>query len=170
MQTKILALSTALFLVAAACFADTADAIADETKAVEAATTQFYANLNAMFSGDIDPMVETWSHADDVTCLGPTGEFLVGWDAVRESWEAQGALHLAGKIEPYHTHVVVGDNLAYSQCYEKGNNQDAEGRTVKVSIRATNVFRKENGRWKMISHHTDLLPFLIEETLTKSTD
>jgi len=28
-----------------------------------------------------------------------------------------------------------------------------------VSIRATNVFRKEGGQWKMIGHHTDLLPF-----------
>jgi hypothetical protein len=29
-----------------------------------------------------------------------------------------------------------------------------------VSIRATNLFRKESGAWKMIGHHTDLLPFL----------
>jgi ketosteroid isomerase-like protein len=30
----------------------------------------------------------------------------------------------------------------------------------KVSIRATNIYRKENGQWKMIGHHTDLLPYL----------
>jgi ketosteroid isomerase-like protein len=41
-----------------------------------------------------------------------------------------------------------------------GSNLDAEGRPLQVSIRATNVFRKENGDWKMIGHHTDLLPFL----------
>ncbi len=28
-----------------------------------------------------------------------------------------------------------------------------------VSLRATNVFSKENGAWKMIGHHTDMLPF-----------
>jgi hypothetical protein len=31
---------------------------------------------------------------------------------------------------------------------------------VSVSIRATNLFRKEDGSWKMIGHQTDLLPFL----------
>jgi ketosteroid isomerase-like protein len=41
---------------------------------------------------------------------------------------------------------------------------------VQVSIRATNLFRKENGAWKMIGHHTDLLPFLEKETLTRSEE
>ena len=33
-----------------------------------------------------------------------------------------------------------------------------EGEIQKVSIRATNIFRKEDGQWKMIGHHVDLLP------------
>ena len=43
---------------------------------------------------------------------------------------------------------------------ETGENRDADGQPLEVSIRATNVFRKEHGTWKMIGHHTDLLPFL----------
>jgi ketosteroid isomerase-like protein len=170
MVTKTLALSMAMFLATAACFADTAKSTADETKAVEEANAKFYTGLNELFSGDIGVLEESWSHADDITCLGPTGDFLVGWDAVHKAWQEEAALNLGGNVEPYETRIVVGDDLAFSQCYEKGSNQDAEGRTVQVSIRATNVFRKENGEWKMISHHTDLLPFLQKETLTKSTD
>jgi hypothetical protein len=30
--------------------------------------------------------------------------------------------------------------------------------TLMDSIRATNIFRKEDGQWKMIGHHVDLLP------------
>ena len=170
MAMKTLALSAAMFLAAAVCFADTPNTIADETKAVEEATNKFYVGLNAMFAGDIDSLEESWSHADDITCLGPTGDFLVGWDAVHEAWQEEAAMNLGGQVEPYDTRIVVGDDLAFSQCYEKGSNRDVEGQTVQVSIRATNVFRKENGEWKMISHHTDLLPFLQKETLTKSTD
>ncbi len=170
MVTKTLALSAAMFLATAACFADTANTVVDETRAVEAATAKFYTGLNDMFAGDIGLLEETWSHADDITCLGPTGDFLVGWNAMHDAWQDEAAMNLGGKVEPYETRIVVGDDLAFSQCYEKGANRDAEGRNVQVSIRATNVFRKENGEWKMISHHTDLLPFLQKETLTKSTD
>ena len=38
-----------------------------------------------------------------------------------------------------------------------------DGKPQAVSIRATNLFRKEDGTWKMIGHHTDLLPFLAEQ-------
>jgi ketosteroid isomerase-like protein len=63
--------------------------------------------------------------------------------------------------------VTVGGDLAFVQCYELGNNLDAQGQPQQVSIRATNLFRKENGEWKMIGHHTDLLPFL--EKLSAAT-
>ncbi len=55
--------------------------------------------------------------------------------------------------------ITVGRDLAVTQNYEKGENTDEEGKIRKVSIRATNVYRKEDGEWKMIGHHTDLLPF-----------
>ncbi len=170
MHTKTLVLSTAAFLAAAACFADYGNSPVDETKAVEHATAQFYASLNTMFTGNAGPMQEVWSHADDVTYMGPDGGFKVGWNEVRAIWEAQAALKLGGKVEPSEMRVTVGNDLAFTQCFERGNNLDAQGRTMQVSIRATNMFRKENGTWKMIGHHTDLLPFLEEPTLTKAVD
>jgi ketosteroid isomerase-like protein len=169
MHTKKSLLSTVMFLVAA-CLANPASSFADETGEVEQASAQFYASLNTMFTGDASAMQDVWSHADDVTYLGPTGQFQVGWNEVRDTWEAQAALKLGGKVEPYELRTTVGDDLAFTQCYEKGTNLDAEGRTVQVSIRATNLFRKENGQWKMIGHHTDLLPFLEKQTLTNSND
>ncbi len=56
----------------------------------------------------------------------------------------------------------AGDVPPVPAVFEKGQNVDAEGRTQKVSIRATSLFRKEDGRWKMIGHHSDLLTFLAE--------
>ncbi len=171
MRTNELILSSAKFmLLVAACFANPTSSYADETKAVEQASAQFYASLNTMFTGDAGPMQEIWSHADDVTYMGPAGDFQVGWNKVRDVWESQAALKLGGNVEPDEMHVTVGDDLAFTQCYEKGTNLDAQGRQLQVSIRATNLFRKENGKWKMISHHTDLLPFLEKQTLTESAE
>jgi ketosteroid isomerase-like protein len=170
MHTKALVLSTVTFLATAACFANDGNFQTDETKAVEQATAQFYTSLNSMFTGDTAPMQEIWSHADDVTYLGPDGGIKVGWNEVRQIWEAQAALKLGGKVEPSETHITVGKDLAITQCLEQGNNLDAQGRSVQVSIRATNVFRNENGTWKMIGHHTDLLPFLERQQLNRSDD
>ena len=53
----------------------------------------------------------------------------------------------------------AGASIAVVSCIEAGENI-IDGKPQKVSIRATSTFRKEDGEWKMIGHHTDLLPFL----------
>ena len=138
---------------------DSAENIRGEREVREAAA-QFYVALNAMFTGDIQPMEQVWSHSDDVTYLGPGGDFLVGWAPVLEIWTTQAAMKLGGQVEPGEMRVNMGRDIAVIQNYEQGENTDANGKVQKVSIRATNVFRKEQGQWKMIGHHTDLLPFL----------
>jgi ketosteroid isomerase-like protein len=111
-----------------------------------------------MFTGALEPMKKVWSHAEDVTYMGPGGGFRVGWSEVLQDWEKQAAMKLGGKVEAVDMRLTVGHDLAITQNYEKGENKGKDGKTLTVLIRATNVFRKEKGAWKMISHHTDLLP------------
>ncbi len=134
----------------------------DADEKVRQATAQFYAALNDLFQGELDPMKEVWSHADDVTYMGPAGGMQLGWDEVLQNWASQAALRLRGMIRPEKMQSIVGQQVAVTTCFEVGENINADGRPQKVSIRATNTFRKENGRWKMIGHHTDVLPFLQE--------
>ena len=94
--------------------------------------------------------------------MGPDGKYIVGWDQVSRDWKSQAAKKLGGKIEATQVHMTVGDDLATVECTEVGENI-VDGKTIKVTIRATNTFRKENGQWKMIGHHTDLLPFLDQQ-------
>ena len=131
-----------------------------EEKAVRKSVEQFYAALNAMFTGDLGAMKEVWSHAEDITYMGPGGGFRIGWDQILMDWEIQAAMKLGGKVKPENMHITVGQELGVVQNYEKGENTNAEGKPQQVSIRATNLFRKEDGKWKMIGHHTDLLPYL----------
>jgi len=129
-----------------------------EDHAVLAAAGQFYSALNQLFTGEIKPMTGVWSHADDVTYMGPVGGFHVGWDAVRKDWQTQAAMKLGGKLEATEMRITEGKDLAVVSNYEKGENTNVNGEVQKVSIRATNIFRKEDGQWKMIGHHVDLLP------------
>lgn len=131
---------------------------------VEAAAG-FYAALNVLFEGDCSPMVEVWSHAADVTYMGPDGGFQVGWRDVLVAWEKQAAMKLGGHVEPTRMRITAGHDLAVTQNYEEGANINTPGMPGSVLIRVTNLFRKENGAWKMIGHHADKLPFLsLEET------
>ncbi|HEX3725585.1 MAG TPA: nuclear transport factor 2 family protein [Pirellulales bacterium] len=167
MHMKKAGFSLAMWLtLVGPCFGDNPMEPGEDTAAVEQATTAFYTSLNALFAGDNGPMQQVWSHADDVTYMGPAGGYHIGWNDVNENWESQAALKLGGKVEPADVHVTIGNELAFVQCYEHGNNLGAEGEVEPVSIRATSIFRKENGQWKMIGHHTDLLPYLEEPIVT----
>jgi len=139
-----------------------AQAPVNDKAAVLAANAQFYAAINAMFKGEVGPIEAVWSHADDVTYMGPTGEFETGWSAVLKDWQGQAAQKLGGRVEPVDIHVVIGRDLAIVADYEQGENTNADGKVQKVKLRATNIFRKENGQWKMIGHHTDQLPYLAK--------
>ena len=134
-------------------------ASADEA-AVRRAVDGFYAALNALFTGELEPMSAAWSHADDVTYMGPGGGFRIGWDQVQADWEAQAAMKLGGAVQPKDVEITVGRDLAVVSNYEIGENLGDDGKPQKVELRATSIFRKVGGEWKMIGHHTDLLPHL----------
>jgi ketosteroid isomerase-like protein len=153
-------ISVFMLSVAVVVCAKLAPAAEADEKAVRNAVAQFYAALNEMFTGELGQMKKVWSHADDVTYMGPGGGFQIGWNDVLKNWEVQAAMKLGGKVEPADMRITVGTDLAVVSNYEKGENINAKGEPQKVSIRATNIFRKEDGAWKMIGHHTDLLPYL----------
>src|SRR5262249_7592753 len=75
-----------LSLVGAGCLAAQTTQAAANPQAVRAAAAQFYVALQVLFTGDMGPMTQVWSHADDVTYMGPGGGFDVGWQKVGANW------------------------------------------------------------------------------------
>lgn len=129
---------------------------------VRAANAAFYTALNAFFTGEMSGIENIWSHAADVTYMGPAGGMQVGWTAVHANWKMQAVMKLGGTVEPKDMHVTVGTDIAVTQQVEQGTNTNMEGKPMTVSIRATNTFRLEGGAWKMIGHHTDLIPVMAK--------
>jgi len=160
MKKQLIWVMMMVFTVAGLILESPAVSAEMDSEGVRAAAEQFYSALNVMFSGELGPMKEVWSHGEDVTYMGPGGGFRLGWKDVLADWEAQAAMKLGGKVEPKDLRITVGRDLAIVSNYEIGHNVTADGKVQEVKIRATNLFRNENGQWKMIGHHTDLLPFL----------
>ena len=128
----------------------------NDAAAVMAAMAQFYTALNALFEGDAAPMSEVWSHAEDVSYMGPGGGMKHGWKEVSAHWKAQSSRNLGGEIRSAREKAILGSKLAIIYAQEEGSHMDDDGQEQTFSLRATNVFRKEDGQWKMIGHHTDI--------------
>jgi ketosteroid isomerase-like protein len=163
-QRNVMSILGAVSVIAMACalISTSLPAAPNDTAAVLAANARFYEALNKMFAGDVAPIEAIWSHADDVTYMGPTGGFERGWSTVLKDWEGQAALKLGGRVEPVNVQLLVGQDLAVVSNYEQGENTNAKGKIERVKLRATNIFRKEGGQWKMVGHHTDPLPYLTK--------
>jgi ketosteroid isomerase-like protein len=131
------------------------------------ANDQFYAALNAMFVGEIEPMNAIWSHDEGVTLMSPFGGRKVGWEAVGGEFRNNAEMKLGGKVECQELAVYAGTHLGYTLCVESGENMTADGKPVPVSFRATNIFRIEKGQWKMVHHHTDISTPLQDAILKK---
>lgn len=121
---------------------------------LQQATDEFYAALASILAGDAEPMSEVWSHADDITYMSPFGELLVGWDATKASWQAQADQNLGGKAAPEELQFFDCGDLGVVVGFERGH-ITIDGTDQPLEIRATSTWRREDGEWKMIGHHTD---------------
>lgn len=119
------------------------------------ATMRFYVALNSAMHSDLNPMIATWSHRPDVSNLSAVGGRAVGWNEVHADFLNMARLYPNGSIAPRDIHVVAGKDIGYSVCTETGQLRSPEGPMVSFSQRATNIFRLEEGKWKMIHHHVD---------------
>ena len=134
-------------------------AVEDE---IRQASEQFYAALNRTINGDSGSMMEVWSHGSDVTALHPLGGRETGWREVRASWEQVAQEFSDGQVSIEGLVVVpLSDDVAYTLGHEHGQATLGE-ETVGIDWRVTNIYRREEGEWKVVHHHTDVSPVLFE--------
>jgi ketosteroid isomerase-like protein len=99
-----------------------------------------------------------FSHADDVTAMHPMGGRLIGWAEVRAGWEMAAGAVSGGSVEVDDLQVtLLGNDAAYTTGMEIAS-ATVGGTPLTVSLRCTNVYRREDSVWKLVHHHVDLLP------------
>lgn len=129
---------------------------------IRQASEQFYAALNRMVNGEPGPMMEVWSHGSDVATLHPLGGRQTGWEEVRASFEQVSGAFSEGQVSIEDLVVVpLSEDVAYTLGTENGQAKLGE-ETVTIDWRVTNIYRREEGEWKMVLHHTDVSPALVE--------
>jgi ketosteroid isomerase-like protein len=112
--------------------------------------------LTHQSQGRPEPFLELWSRADDVTIMAAIGGYHVGFDAV------SGLLSAASKTQSFDSWsadnlvTYVADDLAFSVELEHyGRVVDGEDRGM--TLRATQIYRREDERWRIVHRHGDIL-------------
>ena len=134
-------------------------AVEDE---IQQASELFYEALNRMINGDPEPMMEVWSHGSDVATMHRLGGRETGWEEVRANWEQVAQGFSDGQVSLEDLVVVpLSEDVAYTLGTEHGQATLGD-ETVSIDWRVTNIYRREEGEWKMVLHHTDVSPELVE--------
>ena len=128
---------------------------------VRKASEQFYAALNRMANGDARPLADIWSQGAGVTTMHPIGGREVGWDKVRASFSQFAEIASEGRIRLDDQLIRVTGDLAYELGSERGQAKFA-GQQVSLDHRVTNIYRREAGSWKLVHHHTDVSPAMLD--------
>jgi ketosteroid isomerase-like protein len=128
---------------------------------VRKASDKFYAALNRMLNGDAGSLADIWSHDSTVTTMHPIGGREVGWDAVRESFEKVAELSSNGKVELRDQIIRVAKDVACEVGVEHGQFK-LSGQQVAIKHRVTNLYQRDGGAWKIIHHHADISPAMLD--------
>ena len=106
-------------------------------------------------------MASVWSNAEGVTAMYPIDGREVGWDAAGESFNKVASISAGGKISISDQKIQVFGDTAYEVAVEQGELQ-LGGHAVTIEHRVTNIYHREGGAWKMVHHHTDTSPAMLE--------
>ena len=128
---------------------------------VRHASKQFYAALNRMANGDAGLMASAWSHGPEVTALHPIDGREIGWNAVKASFERFAQIAADGNIDLKEQLIHVDGDVAYELGVEQGECK-LGGHPVAIKHRVTNIYRREGGGWRMIHHHSDTSPAMLQ--------
>jgi ketosteroid isomerase-like protein len=119
---------------------------------VEAANQAFY---DAFSGRSLRVMEDVWARGPSVRLIRSGGRGIVtGWDAVQAHWKRVFERFTQLTVRMEEQSVQVGPRFAY--VVGKENLRGLQGRVdseVILTVMATNVFEKREGRWLLVNHH-----------------
>jgi ketosteroid isomerase-like protein len=105
----------------------------------------------AMRRGDVERLMALWSDDDEICCIHPGGDRLLGAAAIRASFEAMfgnGAID----AEPHRVRRLESHSSAIHSVLERIRVRTKEGEQFAWVV-ATNVYLKSSQGWRLVAHH-----------------
>jgi ketosteroid isomerase-like protein len=118
---------------------------------------QYHRALDQIMKGSPEGYKNLFSHRDDITLANPFGPPMRGWDQVAKTLERAASHYTDGEAAGFENVAkYVTPELAYVVEIERaeakvGGRED----TAPIALRATMIFRPEDGEWKIVHRHAD---------------
>jgi len=98
-----------------------------------------------------------FSHREDVTLANPLSPPARGWEQVAETAERAASQFRDGEMVGFETVAkYVTPELAYVVHIERAKAKVGGGEDITpIALRATMIFRPEDGTWKIVHRHAD---------------
>lgn len=126
----------------------------NDTQSALAANQGFYDAFNRQ---NLDMMKAVWLDGGESVCIHPGWPVLRGFDPIIKSWGDifDHTDHLEIKLTD--VNVLVAGELAWVSCQENLFSINMQG-VQQAAVHATNLFKRDNGAWKMVLHHAAAVP------------
>ena len=118
---------------------------------------RYYRAQGEFLRGNPEPVKDLFSHKEDVTLANPYGPPVRGWEKVAEAVEHAASLRSDGTfVEWQMVAKYVSAELAYVVQIERAEAKiGAREEITPIAVRATMIFRPEDGEWKIVHRHAD---------------
>ena len=120
---------------------------------------RYHQAMSSFRTGDPKPIQRLFSDREDVSLANPFGGIARGPMQVAETQRRNATNYQEGDADGFETiskHVTP--DLAYLVEVERGRAKVAGGEDlVSLALRATTIFRREDGTWKVLHRHADQL-------------
>ncbi len=129
--------------------------------------TQVQSAIQQACKGNPEPIKALFSHTEDVTIMGAWGAYERGWKQVGPRLDWAVTRFLEGHITFHLLAIEDSGSLGYTIWIESGEArlQGTDG-VRPFALRVTQLYRRENGAWKIIQRHAD--PMLEKNVAPKS--
>ena len=118
---------------------------------------RYHQALGQLVNGNPEPLKEIFSHRDDVSFANPFGPVARGWDGAARAAEGSASNYRDGEILGFENVAsYVTSELACTVEMERHRARVGASEDISaVTLRATSIFRPEDGTWKIVHRHTD---------------
>ncbi|MBA3491666.1 MAG: nuclear transport factor 2 family protein [Rubrobacteraceae bacterium] len=118
---------------------------------------QYYLAQGEFLKGNPESVKNLFSRREDVTLANPYGPPVRGWDEVAKSVEHAASLRSDGEFVGWEIAAkYVTAELAYVVQIERAEAKIGVREDITpYAVRATMIFRPEDGEWKVVHRHAD---------------
>jgi ketosteroid isomerase-like protein len=112
----------------------------------------------ALYNGDSEPYKAAWSHTDEVTLFGAFGPCKSGWGALSRTFDWVAHRYQGGTVTQEYQAIVEAGDWRTPVALEHGRVALDGGPERFQTIRVTQIYRREDGRWRLAHRHGDFAP------------